>query len=102
MSELVDTLLYEGYALYPYTPGRDQERHAHAVRDRLPARLCAGLDTTFDHLELRCVVEGGGDVEAEVRFLAPSGERHRAEPQRIAGVGEFQVGGLSVRTRLDA
>ena len=39
VDELVDSLLYEGYALYPYTPGRGQERHAHAVRHRLPAGL---------------------------------------------------------------
>ncbi len=36
-----------------------------------------------------------------MRFLAPSGERHRAEPQRIEGTGDFEIGGLSVRTRLE-
>ena len=41
VNELVDTLLYEGYALYPVHAGRDQERDADAVRDRLPARLRA-------------------------------------------------------------
>jgi hypothetical protein len=100
VSELVDTLLYEGYALYPYTPGATKNATPTPFGIVYPPAYAAGLDTTFDHLELRCVVEGGGEVDAEVRFLAPSGERHRAEPQRIAGVGDFQVGGLSVGTRL--
>ncbi len=100
MSELVDTLLYEGYALYPYTPGATKNATPTPFGIVYPPAYAAGLDTTFDHLELRCVLEGGGEVDAEVRFLAPSGERHRAEPQRIAGVGEFQAGGLSVCTRL--
>ena len=101
MSELVDTLLYEGYALYPYTPGATKNATPTPFGIVYPPVYAAGLDTTFDHLDLRCVVEGGGEVEAEVRFLAPSGERHRAEPQRIEGTGDFEIGGLSVRTRLE-
>jgi hypothetical protein len=101
VSELVDTLLYEGYALYPYTPGATKNATPTPFGIVYPPVYAAGLDTTFDHLDLRCVVEGGGEVEAEVRFLAPSGERHRAEPQRIEGTGDFEIGGLSVRTRLE-
>jgi hypothetical protein len=101
VSELVDTLLYEGYALYPYTPGATKNATPTPFGIVYPPVYAAGLDTTFDHLDLRCVVEGGGEVEAEVRFLAPSGKRHRAEPQRIEGTGDFEIGGLSVRTRLE-
>ena len=43
LEQLVDSLLYEGYALYPYTPGRDQERDPDAVRDRLPAGVRGGV-----------------------------------------------------------
>jgi hypothetical protein len=102
VNELVETLLYEGYALYPYTPGATKNATPTPFGIVYPPAYAATLDTTFDHLELRCVVEGGGEVEAELRFLAPSGERHRAEPQRIEGAGDFQVGGLSVWTRLEA
>jgi hypothetical protein len=101
VNELVDTLLYEGYALYPYTPGATKNATPTPFGIVYPPAYAAGLDTTFDYLELRCVVEGGGEVEAEVRFLAPSGERHRAEPRRIEGEGEFDLGHLSVRTRLE-
>jgi hypothetical protein len=102
VNELVETLLYEGYALYPYTPGATKNATPTPFGIVYPPAYAATLDTTFDHLELRCVVEGGGEVEAELRFLAPSGERHRAEPRRIEGAGDFQVGGLSVWTRLEA
>ena len=100
MSELVDSLLYEGYALYPYTPGATKNATPTPFGIVYPPAYAQALDTTYDHLELQCVVEGEGEVTAEVRFLTPSGERHRAEPQRIEGVGDFHVGGLSVRTRL--
>ena len=100
MNELVDTLLYEGYALYPYTPGATKNATPTPFGIVYPPAYAESLDTAHDHLELQCVLEGGGEVSAEVRFLAPSGERHRAEEQRIAGVGDFEVGGLSVRTRL--
>jgi hypothetical protein len=100
VSELVDTLLYEGYALYPYTPGATKNATPTPFGIVYPPAYAATLESAYDHLELRCVVVGGGAVEAEVRFLAPSGERHRAEPQTLAGSGEFAVDGLRVRTRL--
>ena len=96
--QLVDTLLYEGYALYPYTPGATKNATPTPFGIVYPPAYAAGLDTTFDHLELRCMVEGGGEVSAEVHFLVPSGERHRAEPHRLEGSGDFDAGGLSVRT----
>jgi hypothetical protein len=100
VSELVDTLLYEGYALYPYTPWTTKNATPTPFGIVYPPAYAATLDSAFDHLELRCVVEGEGEIEAEVHFLAPSGERHRAEPQRIEGSGDFECGGLAVRTRL--
>jgi hypothetical protein len=100
MNELVDTLLYEGYALYPYTPGATKNATPTPFGIVYPRAYARTLDTAHDHLELRCLVEGEGQVSAEVRFLAPSGERHRAAAHRIEGVGDFEVGGLSVRTRL--
>jgi hypothetical protein len=101
VNELVDSLLYEGYALYPYTPGATKNATPTPFGIVYPPAYAAALDSTFDHLELRCVVEGGGEVEAEVHFLAPSGERHRAESQRLAGAGDFEVDGLSVSARLE-
>jgi hypothetical protein len=101
MNELVDTLLYEGYALYPYTPGASKNATPTPFGIVYPPAYARTLDTTYDHIQLQCVVEGGGAISGEVRFLAPSGERHRAEPQRIAGQGDFEIEGLAIRTRLE-
>ena len=100
MNELVESLLYEGYALYPYTPGATKNATPTPFGIVYPPAYARQLDTTFDHLELQCMVEGDGEITAEVHFLVPSGERHVAEAQRIEGEGDFEIGGISVRTRL--
>ena len=100
LEDLVDSLLYEGYALYPYTPGAAKNSTPTPFGIVYPPAYAEALDTTYDHLELQCVVEGEGELSAEVRFLAPSGERHRAEAQRLEGSGEFRAAGLSIRTLL--
>ena len=99
LEQLVDSLLWEGYALYPYTPGGDQERDPDPVRDRLPARVRGrALASTYDHLELRCVLEAPADalLSAEVRFLAPGGERHQARERRGGAAGAWWVRSRSV------
>jgi hypothetical protein len=95
VNELVDTLLYEGYALYPYTPGATKNATPTPFGIVYPPAYAGALHTTYDHLQLQCVVEGGGEISPEVRFLAPSGERHRAEPQRGSRSG---LGSRSVRS----
>lgn len=100
MNELVETLLYEGYALYPYTPGATKNATPTPFGIVYPPAYARTLESTHDHLELQCVVEGDGEIAAEVRFLLPSGERHVAEEQRIEGAGDFELGAVSVRTVL--
>ena len=101
MNELVDSLLWEGYALYPYTPGATKNATPTPFGIVYPPAYARTLESTYDHLELQCVVEGVARITAEVRFLLPSGERHVAEAQRIEGVGDFEVGGLRVHTALE-
>ena len=101
MNELVESLLYEGYALYPYTPGATKNATPTPFGIVYPPAYARQLDSTYDHLDLQCVVEGDDPrLTAEVHFLLPSGERHVAEAQRIEGEGDFEIGGISVRTRL--
>jgi hypothetical protein len=101
MNELVESLLYEGYALYPYTPGATKNATPTPFGIVYPPAYARTLESTYDHLELRCIVEGDApSLTAEVHFLLPSGERHVAQAQRIEGVGDFEVGGLRVRTAL--
>ena len=101
MNELVDTFLYEGYALYPYTPGATKNSTPTPFGIVYPPAYAETLPSAYDHLELRCVVEGDDpEIECEVRFLAPSGERHRAEPQRATGPGDFRFGELALHVGL--
>jgi hypothetical protein len=100
--QLVESLLYEGYALYPYTPGATKNATPTPFGIVYPPAYARALDTAHDNLELQCMVEGEGDLTTEVRFLLPSGERHVAEPQRIEGEGEFKLGDVTVRTKLES
>jgi hypothetical protein len=101
VDELVDSLLYEGYALYPYTPGATKNATPTPFGIVYPPAYARTLDSAHDHLELQCVVEGEGEITAEVRFLLPSGERHVAEAQRIEGEGDFELGEVTVQTKLE-
>ena len=97
LEQLVDSLLWEGYALYPYTP-RARPRTQPRRRSGSSTRRCTRptLASTYDHLELRCVLEAPPDavLGAEVRFLAPGGERHQAIERRIELPGAM-VGALA-------
>jgi hypothetical protein len=84
LERLVESLLYEGYALYPYTPGATKNATPTPFGIVYPPAYAARHDSTFDHLALTCLAEPGPDatLEAEVRFLAASGVRHQAEEKR--------------------
>ncbi len=116
LEELLESLLWEGYALYPYTPGATKNATPTPFGIAYPPVYAATLQSTFDHLELRCVLGAPADavLSAEVRFLAASGERHQAAAHRIglpgAMVGalagraarkEVSVGGLTVGMALE-
>jgi hypothetical protein len=85
LEELLESLLWEGYALYPYTPGATKNATPTPFGIVYPPVYAAALASTFDHLELRCVVCAPADavLSAEVRFLAASGERHQAAAHRV-------------------
>jgi len=97
IEELVDSLLHEGYALYPYTPGA----HKNATPTPFGIVYPAGYDYGFDHLQLECLVRGDEpELEVEVRFLQASGDRHQAVERR-AGVGELDAPPLQGEIALD-
>jgi hypothetical protein len=104
LEQLVDTLLYEGYALYPYTPGAAKNSTPTPFGIVYPPAYAAALRSTFDHLELRCVLEAAPHamLHGEVRFLAADGERHQAQPHQVALAGAT-VGALAgIRARKQA
>jgi len=85
LERLIDSLLWEGYALYPYTPGATKNATPTPFGIVYPPRYAETLTSTHDHLDLRCVLAAGHDAEVrgEVRFLAWAGAGHRAAPARI-------------------
>jgi hypothetical protein len=85
LEQLIDSLLYEGYALYPYTPGATKNATPTPFGIVYPPAYAAPSASTFDHVELRCVLQAPPEaqISAEVRFLAASGERHEAAAHRL-------------------
>ena len=104
LDELVQTLLYEGYALYPYTGGATKNATPTPFGIVYPPAYAAGSAATFDHLQVECLVEGPDpQVEAAVLFLQPTGERHQAAERRVDldGPGEREVEHDGVRARVE-
>jgi hypothetical protein len=118
LEALLDALLFEGYALYPYTGTAAKNATPTPFGIVYPPVYAHGAPAAFDLLRLHGVVQGGGDVgiKAEVRCLqaAPEGG-HRAVERRLpvlegslarlaAGsrVVPFDLGGLVGRVRLSA
>ncbi len=85
LEQLLESLLWEGYALYPYTPGATKNATPTPFGIVYPPVYAAAMSSTFDHLELRCVLRAPADavLSAEVRFLAAAGERHQATAHRV-------------------
>jgi hypothetical protein len=95
LEALVESLLYEGYALYPYTPGATKNATPTPFGIAYPPVYAAALSSTFDHLELRAGLDAPPDavLSAEVRFLAAAGDRHEARAHRVTLQGAM-VGAL--------
>jgi hypothetical protein len=97
IEELVDSLLFEGYALYPYTPGAGKNATPTPFGIVYPAGYAHG----FDHLQVQALVRGDHPrVEVDVRFLQASGERHQAVERRVS-IGVIDLAPLSGEVTLD-
>jgi hypothetical protein len=85
VEELVQTLLFEGYALYPYTPGATKNATPTPFGIVYPPVYAAPTPTTFDEIRMPCIAEAGDAATAalSVRFLQASGVRHEAVARRV-------------------
>lgn len=94
LEELVTSLLWEGYALYPYTPGATKNATPTPFGIVYPPAYASECPGAFDHARLECAAEPapGATVTATLRFLAPSGDRHQASERRVE-LGPVAVGG---------
>ncbi len=95
LTELVSSLLYEGYALYPYTPGATKNATPTPFGIVYPPSYAAGSGATFDHLQVQCLLRAAvePEVRPEVFFLQSVGDRHTGVERRV-GVGAFDFGEL--------
>jgi hypothetical protein len=93
VERLVSSLLYEGYALYPYTPDATKNATPTPFGIVYPAMYAAECEGAHDHARMECLaLPGGGDeLTATLRWLAPSGDRHRAVERR-AVLGPVAIG----------
>lgn len=107
LDQLVDSLLFEGYALYPYTPGATKNATPTPFGIVYPPVYAETLSSAFDHLDLICTVFAPADavLRAEVQFLVSGGERHQAQQQRLelpAGmVGALAVDAAEKQARIE-
>ncbi len=86
LDELVRSLLYEGYALYPYTPEATKNATPTPFGIVYPPAYAAQSGSTFDSSRLQCLAEPGGPdarLSASLWFLQPSGERHEASERNV-------------------
>jgi hypothetical protein len=85
LEALVTSLLWEGYALYPYTPGATKNATPTPFGIVYPPAYATECPGAFDHARLECVADAGPDatLSATLRYLAPSGVRHEATERRV-------------------
>jgi hypothetical protein len=109
LEELVSSLLYEGYALYPYTPGATKNATPTPFGIVYPPAYAAECAGAFDHARLECYARApsGATLTATLRFLAPSGTGHEAAERRVEihaiatpgrETAEFDGGRFTVRS----
>ena len=99
LEPLVDTLLWEGYALYPYTPGATKNATPTPFGIVYPPAYARASGATHDRMRMECRLAEGGAVSGAVRCLTGARER-RLE---LAGPGEaaFDFGGVRGRAGLE-
>jgi hypothetical protein len=83
--ELIRTLLWEGYALYPYTRGTAKNATPTPFGIVYPPSYATAVGAARDCLALRGLAHAAADapVSGEVRFLQASGSRHEAVERTV-------------------
>jgi hypothetical protein len=99
LDELVDTLLWEGHQLYPYTPSATKNATPTPFGIVYPPAYAAGSPTTFDRVKLQCIATGTEAFSATVHCLHAAQE-HRIELGESAPEVEFEAGDVSGRATL--
>ena len=84
LEELVSSLLYEGYALYPYTPEATKNATPTPFGIVYPPVYAAECAGAHDHVRMECVARpaAAATLTATLRYLAPDGPGNRARRAR--------------------
>jgi hypothetical protein len=98
LEELVGSLLYEGYALYPYTPEATKNATPTPFGIAYPPTYAAECSGALDRARLECVAQARAKatLNATLRFLRPSGEGHQAREERV------ELGPVAIGERVSA
>jgi hypothetical protein len=93
LDTLIESLSWEGYALYPYIPSATKNATPTPFGIAYPPAYAQALDTTYDHLDLRIALAAPSDavLHAEVHLLAPVGARHQAAPSTSRCPGRWSA-----------
>jgi len=84
LERLVDSLLFEGYALYPYTPGATKNATPTPFGIVYPSDYARNETHAFDRMQMQGIVtDADALVAGEIRFLQASGEKHKAVERRV-------------------
>src|ERR1700747_682930 len=81
LDQLVDSLLWEGYALYPYTPAATKNATPTPFGIVYPPAYAAECAGAHDLARIECVAlpAAGATLTATLRWLAPDGRGHQAQ-----------------------
>ncbi|HZU59502.1 MAG TPA: hypothetical protein VE983_00955 [Solirubrobacteraceae bacterium] len=98
LQELVDSLLYEGYALYPYTRTATKNATPTPFGIVYPPAYAAECSGAHDHARLECWAEPaeGATLSGTLRFLARQGRGHEAAERRVE-MGPLPIGERETR-----
>jgi hypothetical protein len=84
LERLVDSLLFEGYALYPYTPGATKNATPTPFGIVYPSDYARNETHAFDRMQMQGIVtDADALVTGEIRFLQASGDKHKAVERRV-------------------
>ena len=99
LEELVETLLWEGHQLYPYTPSATKNATPTPFGIVYPPAYAAGGPHTFDRLKLQCIATGTDSFSATVLCLQAGAER-RVEITPEQGEVAFAFGPVTGRVSM--
>jgi hypothetical protein len=93
LQRLVSSLLYEGYALYPYTPAATKNATPAPFGIVYPPRYAAECAGAHDHARMECIAlpADGATLTATICWLAPD-ERGPTATERRTTLGPAPIG----------